>query len=95
MLMRKPNLTPPVATTEMALAYKEKLERLEPNVKFLMTLYLSPQLTVEEVAKAKANGIVGISPHSSSHLSIESKLTLGVKSYPKYFITEALLMIGA
>jgi dihydroorotase len=90
MLMRKPNLTPPVATTEMALAYKEKLERLEPNVKFLMTLYLSPQLTVEEVAKAKANGIVG-----NSHLSIESKLTLGVKSYPKYFITETLLIIGA
>jgi dihydroorotase len=55
----QPNLTPPVTTTEMALAYKEKLEKLEPNVQFLMTLYLSPQLTVEEVAKAKAAGIVG------------------------------------
>jgi dihydroorotase len=43
----------------MALAYKEKLEKLEPKVQFLMTLYLSPQLTVEEVAKAKAAGIVG------------------------------------
>ena len=70
--MRKPNLTPPVTTTEMALAYKEKLERLEPNVKFLMTLYLSPQLTVEEVAKAKANGIVGNSLHPRPHLPIES-----------------------
>jgi dihydroorotase len=44
----------------MALAYKEELEQLEPNVTFLMTLYLSTQLTVEEVAKAKAAGIVGI-----------------------------------
>jgi len=44
----------------MALAYKERLEKLEPNVKFLMTLYLSPDLTVEEVAKAKEAGIVGI-----------------------------------
>jgi dihydroorotase len=44
----------------MALAYKEQLERLEPNVKFLMTLYLSPKLTVEEVKKAKEAGIVGL-----------------------------------
>jgi len=76
----KPNLTPPVTTTEMALAYKEKLERLEPNVKFLMTLYLSPQLTVEEVAKAKANGIVGNSPpvprrHANNRREIISKVS--------------------
>ena len=44
----------------MALAYKERLERLEPKVKFLMTLYLSPDLTAEEVKKAKEAGIVGI-----------------------------------
>jgi dihydroorotase len=44
----------------MALAYKARLERLEPNVKFLMTLYLSAELTVEEVVKAKAAGIVGV-----------------------------------
>ena len=43
----------------MALAYKERLERIEPNVKYLMTLYLSPDLTVEEVKKAKDAGIVG------------------------------------
>jgi dihydroorotase len=61
----------------MALTYKEKLERLEPNVNFLMTLYLSPQLTVEEVEKAKAAGIVGTD-------TCTSQLTLGVKSYPKY-----------
>jgi len=44
----------------MALAYKRKLESLEPKVKFLMTLYLSPELTVEEVKKAKEAGIVGV-----------------------------------
>jgi len=44
----------------MALSYKERLQKLEPNVQFLMTLYLSPELTVEEVAKAKAAGIVGV-----------------------------------
>ena len=44
----------------MALAYKSELEKIEPNVEFLMTLYLSPDLTVEEVKKAKDAGIVGI-----------------------------------
>jgi dihydroorotase len=58
--MGQPNLTPPVTTTEMALTYKERLQKIEPNVKFLMTLYLSPELTVEEVEKAKHAGIVGI-----------------------------------
>ena len=44
----------------MTLAYKSALEELEPKVKFLMTLYLSPELTVEEVKKAKEAGIVGV-----------------------------------
>jgi dihydroorotase len=44
----------------MALAYKERLQRLEPNVEFLMTLYLSPELTVGEVKKAKEGGVVGM-----------------------------------
>jgi dihydroorotase len=65
-LLKKPNLTPPVTTTDMALAYKEKLQQLEPNVRYLMTLYLSPDLTVEEVAKAKAAGIVGNLPSQGS-----------------------------
>ena len=56
----QPNLTPPITTTDMALEYKERLEQIEPNVKYLMTLYLSPDLTVEEVKKAKEAGIVGI-----------------------------------
>jgi dihydroorotase len=44
----------------MAPAYKEKLVKLEPRVQFLMTLYLSPELTVEEVKLAQEAGIVGI-----------------------------------
>jgi len=44
----------------MTLAYKSVLEKLEPKVKFLMTLYLSPELTVGEVKKAKEAGIVGV-----------------------------------
>ena len=43
----------------MALEYKKQLQEIEPNVEFLMTLYLSHDLTVEEVKKAKQAGIVG------------------------------------
>jgi dihydroorotase len=59
-LLRKPNLTPPVTNTEMAIEYKKQLKELEPNVEFLMTLYLSHELTVEEIKKAKQAGIVGV-----------------------------------
>lgn len=55
----KPNLTPPITTTEMALSYKAQLEAIDPSVEYLMTLYLSPDLTPEEIRKAKAAGIAG------------------------------------
>ncbi len=55
----QPNLTPPVTTTEQALEYREQLLAIDPDIEFLMTLYLTPSLTVEEVRKAKKAGIVG------------------------------------
>eukprot|EP00978_Attheya_sp_CCMP212_P034922 scaffold149354_cov49-Attheya_sp.AAC.2 len=51
-----PNLKPPVTTTEMALAYRERIlssnksHAIEP----LMTLYLTDQTTPEEIRKAAA-----------------------------------------
>lgn len=55
----QPNLKPPVTTTEQALAYKAELQKIDPNVEYLMTLYLSPDLTPDEVKNAKKAGIVG------------------------------------
>ena len=55
----QPNLKPPITTTEQALNYKADLERIDPNVEYLMTLDLSPELTPEEIRKASAAGIVG------------------------------------
>jgi dihydroorotase len=43
----------------MALKYKSELEAIDPEVEYLMTLYLSPELTPEEIRKASAAGIVG------------------------------------
>jgi len=58
-LATQPNLKPPVTTTEQALAYKAELQKIDPNVEYLMTLYLSPDLNPDEVRKAKRAGIVG------------------------------------
>ena len=54
-----PNLDPPVTTTEAALAYRERIRAAIPTgAQFepLMTLYLTDQTPVEEIARAKAAG---------------------------------------
>lgn len=54
-----PNLKPPVTTTEQALKYREQIMQHVPkgsDFQPLMTLYLTDNTTVEEVARAKASG---------------------------------------
>jgi len=56
-----PNLKPPVTTTELARAYRERiLAALPAGARFepLMTLYLTDRTSPAEVARAKASGIV-------------------------------------
>jgi dihydroorotase len=56
-----PNLRPPVTTTELALAYRERiLQALPAGMAFepLMTLYLTDNTSADEIAKAKASGLV-------------------------------------
>jgi dihydroorotase len=56
-----PNLRPPITTTELALAYRDRIRvalpagsRFEP----LMTLYLTDNTRPEEIARARASGAV-------------------------------------
>ena len=56
-----PNLRPPVTTTELAQAYRERiLQALPEDLAFepLMTLYLTDNTTADEIRRAKASGIV-------------------------------------
>lgn len=56
-----PNLRPPVTTTELALAYRERvIEALPAGLSFepLMTLYLTDNTSADEIAKAKASGLI-------------------------------------
>jgi len=56
-----PNLQPPVTTTEMALAYRQRImAALQPGLQFqpLMTLYLTDKTTADEIGRAKNSGAV-------------------------------------
>ncbi len=56
-----PNLDPPVTTTAQAVAYRERiLAALPSDLSFepLMTLYLTEATAPEEIASAKASGVV-------------------------------------
>lgn len=56
-----PNLRPPITTTKLAMAYRERiLQALPQGAKFepLMTIYLTDNTTAEEIIMAKASGIV-------------------------------------
>ncbi|MEI5639168.1 MULTISPECIES: dihydroorotase [unclassified Pseudoalteromonas] len=53
-----PNLVPPATTTELALAYRERIMAAQPQGNFtpLMVLYLTDNTTPEEIKKAKESG---------------------------------------
>ncbi len=58
-----PNLQPAINNTDNALAYLERIKAHIPDkatLTPLITLYLTPDLTVDELAKAKAAGICAV-----------------------------------
>ncbi|KII95805.1 hypothetical protein PLICRDRAFT_34754 [Plicaturopsis crispa FD-325 SS-3] len=77
-----PNLKPPITTTDQALAYKADLERIDPSVEYLMTLYLSPDLTPQEIRKAKDSGIVGVKSYPRG---VTTNSDGGIESYETYY----------
>jgi dihydroorotase len=55
-----PNLVPPVTTVAAALAYKERLQKVDSSITYMMTLYLHESITPDVVREAKKAGIAGI-----------------------------------
>lgn len=78
----KPNTVPPIKTTEQALQYKEELQALAPEVTFYMTLYLSPELTVDEIRKASKAGIAGVKSYPRG---VTTNSESGIESYENYY----------
>src|SRR4051812_46039875 len=58
-----PNLKPPVTTTQLAMAYRDRILAAVPEgVAFepLMSLYLTDKLAPDEIVRAKAAGVVAL-----------------------------------
>ncbi|KAK4503856.1 hypothetical protein PRZ48_004771 [Zasmidium cellare] len=77
-----PNLVPPITTVHHALEYQKRLQELEPNVKFLMSLYLHPNISPDTVKEAQKAGIAGIKsyPHG-----VTTHSDHGVMSYEEFY----------
>lgn len=58
-----PNLRPPVTTTKLAMAYRDRIRAAVPaDAQFepLMTLYLTDNLPPDEIKRAKESGVVAV-----------------------------------
>ena len=51
----QPNLQPPIRTVERALVYKSELQAIEPNVNYLMSLYVRHQTRGEALKQANTH----------------------------------------
>lgn len=78
----QPNLVPPITSVRHALDYRARLQELEPNVTFLMSLYLHKNITPDIVRDAKNSGVTGIKsyPHGVTTHSDQ-----GVMSYEEFY----------
>ncbi|MBT1451187.1 dihydroorotase [Glaciecola sp. XM2] len=83
-----PNLVPPVTTTEMALAYKQRIHDATPKGSLfepLVTLYLTNGTTSEEIRKAKQNGIVASKLYPAGATTNSDAAVKGIKAlYPVF-----------
>lgn len=77
-----PNLTPPISSIAQAVAYRSELIKLNPDVEYLMTLYLSPSISIEELRLAKQNHVVGIKSYPKG---VTTGSDAGVEDYEVYF----------
>ncbi|KAI0081822.1 Dihydroorotase [Panus rudis PR-1116 ss-1] len=77
-----PNLQPPIRNTDEALLYKAQLQAIDPSVEYLMTLYLSPDLTPDEIRKASQAGIVGVKSYPRG---VTTNSDGGIESYEAYY----------
>lgn len=77
-----PNLVPPITTVAQALAYKAELEAIEPNVTYLMSLYLHPSITPATIVEAAAAGIAGVKSYPAG---VTTNSSAGVVDYKQFY----------
>ncbi|KEZ42851.1 Dihydroorotase [Scedosporium apiospermum] len=77
-----PNLTPPITTVARALEYKAELEAIDHSVKYLMSLFLHPDVTPEVITEAAKAGISGVKLYPQG---VTTNSENGVSTIEDYF----------
>ncbi|KAF1963368.1 Dihydroorotase [Byssothecium circinans] len=89
-----PNLVPPITTVKQCVEYKERLQAIEPNVEYLMSLYLHESITPEVIREAKKAGITGVKSYPAGVTTNSSSGVLDYATfYPVFAEMEAQNMI--
>ncbi|KAB2576702.1 putative dihydroorotase [Lasiodiplodia theobromae] len=77
-----PNLVPPLTTVDATLAYRARLQAIEPNVTFLSSLYLHPDITPETIVAAKKAGVTGVKSYPAG---VTTNSSAGVVDYASFY----------
>lgn len=67
---------------QAALAYRERLRAIDPNVDYLMSLYLHEDITPDVIREAKAAGITGVKSYPAG---VTTNSSSGVLSYEAFY----------
>ncbi len=88
-----PNLEKPIVSVTQALAYQKKLSSLAPNVRFLMSIYLHPDVTPDQIKlAAKTNIIFGVKLYPAG---VTTNSQHGVRDIKRYYpVFAAMQKVG-
>ncbi|KAJ4303738.1 dihydroorotase [Kalmusia sp. IMI 367209] len=78
----QPNLVPPITTVQQCLEYRDRLKAIEPNVDYLMSLYLHESITPEVIREAKQAGITGVKSYPAG---VTTNSSSGVIDYETFY----------
>lgn len=71
-----------MTTVDRALEYKSRLQAIEPNVNYLMSLYLHESITPETIIEAKKRGITGVKSYPAG---VTTNSASGVVDYSVFY----------
>jgi dihydroorotase len=86
--MCMPNLVPPITTVAAALAYRERLQAIDPSIEYLVTLFLDESITPDVIREAKKAGVTGVKSYPKGTTTNSAG---GVISYDPFFPTFAAM----
>lgn len=73
---------PPITTVEAALAYKSRLQAIDPSITYLMSLYLHPSITPDTIRAAKKAGVAGVKSYPAG---VTTNSSSGVVDYESFY----------